>query len=310
MAPGFTVHLDQRYPSSRERDLTLYADVYLPARPSPLLLIFHGWHGDRRSSRHTAELFARDYVVVNVDMRGRGGSGGRPDVNGWELLDAVDALDFARQAYADHISNPGRAYCLGGSGGGGNVCALLGKFPDLFAAGAALCGVSDYAAWYRGDTVGEFRDEMDVWIGVHPDAAPDAYRARSGIDLLENLATPLLVYHGDADARVPVEMGRRYAARAQALGKPVTYIELEGVGHAIDHAALAADIHAFFQAHAEPPRLASRGRLVVGGYVQTRAGRIELPSPDAFGMVHYEIDAGGRLVVVESTPPGMQPRIV
>lgn len=287
------------YTSSREPGLVLCADVYVPAKPSPLLLIFHGWHGTRVSSRKTAELFAPDYVVVNVDMRGRGKSDGTPDVNGWELLDAVDAVHFVQHTFARHISDPDRVYALGGSGGGGNVYALLGKFPDLFTAGVVLCGISDYAAWYRGDQVGEFRDDMDAWLGVHPDDTPDLYRSCSGIHLLENLRTPLLIYHGDADARVPVEMARRYAARAQELHKPVTYIELKDVGHGIDQKALAGEITDFLSGYRTPPHLAEQGRLQIGGYVQTRGDRIELPSLAQFAVAAYALGPGGHVDHVE-----------
>lgn len=289
----FTAHLDLMYPSSREPELELCADVYVPHRPAPVLLVFHGWHGTRVSSRHTAEIFAPHFVVVNVDMRGRGKSTGRPDVNGWELLDGIDAVHWVQRTFAEHVSDPGRVYALGGSGGGGNVYALLAKFPDFFTAGVALCGISDYAAWYRGDEVGEFRDDMDVWLGKHPDDAPDMYRSRSGLDLIENLLTPLLVFHGDADPRVPVDMGRRYAEAAQRLGKPVTYVELPGVGHGIDHAAHAPQILEFLNSYTEPPTLPRSGNLHVGGYVQTRHGRLELPSLDDFRVVPYEIDAEG-----------------
>ncbi len=297
MSATYTAHFDQMYRSSREPNLVLCTDVYVPERPAPLLLLFHGWHGTRVSSRKTAELFADRFVVVNVDMRGRGKSTGTPDVNGWELLDAVDALQFAKGEFGRYISHPERMYCLGGSGGGGNVYALLGKFPDLFTAGVALCGISDYAAWYRGDEVGEFRDDMDEWLGVHPDDAPDLYRSRSGIHLVENLATPLLTYHGDADPRVPVEMGRRYAARARELGKPVTYVELPGVGHGIDQKALAGDIADFLLRHEKPPELDRQGRLHVGGYVQARRGRIELPSLAEFTVVEYSLDERGNVDV-------------
>ena len=299
MKATITAHFDLMYRSSRDPALALCTDVYVPRRPAPLLLHVHGWHGSRVHGRKIAELFAPHFVVVNVDMRGRGKSEGRPDVNGWELLDAVDALHFARRAFSRHISDPERIYCVGASGGGGNVFALVGKFPDLFTAGVALCGISDYAAWYRGDQVGEFRDDMDAWLGASPDEAPALYRSASGLYLVENLVTPLLVYHGDADLRVPVEMSRRYAARARQLGKPVTYIELPGEGHALDYPALAPQITEFLLSHTRPPRLGRRGRLAVGGYVQTRRDRLELPSLAHFAVVSYGLDPEGRLIEVQ-----------
>jgi dipeptidyl aminopeptidase/acylaminoacyl peptidase len=283
------------YPSSREPGLQLAADVFLPGKPAPLLLLLHGWHQSRSDFRSYAELLAERYVVVNVDMRGRGRCAGRPDVNGWELLDAVDAISHVKQSYAEHINDPHSVYCLGASGGGGNVYALLAKFPAAFAAGVVLCGVSDYAMWYRGDIVGEFRDEMDVWIGAGPDEHPEAYRARSGLHLLANVQAPLLIIHGDEDMRVPLAHTRFYQRRAEDLGKKVQVREIPYAGHDLKLARYLDDIVAFLQQCRQPPELPQSGVWCIGGYLQTARQRLELPSLHDFVEVRYSLDADGRI---------------
>lgn len=80
---------------------------------------------------------------------------------------------------------------------------MVAKFPDLFAAATSLCGISDYAAWYAQDQTGEFRDEMDVWIGCLPEQHKERYAARSGLQLAANVRTPLYMAHGDGDLRFP-----------------------------------------------------------------------------------------------------------
>ncbi len=171
-----------------------------------------------------------DFLVVEVDMRGRVHSSGRPDCNGYELFDVIDAIEYVKLHYADYILDPELIYFEGGSGGGGNALALAAKFPDCFAHITALSGISDYRLWYDCDSVGEFRDELDVWVGERSNDA--AYVSRSGLELLQNLTAPLAIAHGDSDLRVPCEHSRRYAARAEALGKGslVTCLELENVG--------------------------------------------------------------------------------
>src|SRR5690606_35724278 len=89
--------------------------------------------------------------------------------------------------------------------------------------------------------------------------------------------------------------GRRYAARARELDKPVTYIELEGVGHGIDQKALVGDITDFLLQHERPPELDRQVRLHVGGYVQTRRGRIELSSLAEFAVMEYSLDEHGSI---------------
>ncbi|HHW11164.1 MAG TPA: prolyl oligopeptidase family serine peptidase [Firmicutes bacterium] len=277
----------------------LYADFFIPPKPAPLLLYFHGWHLTKESAHRTLDVFARDFLVVNVDMRGRGECGGKPDCNCWELLDGIDALNYARQHFAQHIAAGDLAYCFGGSGGGGNTLAAMAKFPDHFAAGVAMCPISDYAMWYEGDTKGEFRDEMDVWIGRPPAEAPEAYRSRSGLYLLENLQAPLRLYHGSADERVPVAHSRQYKERADSLGKKVEYVELDGAGHSLSEEAFSGEILDFFHKHASVTRLPREGFWRIGGYLQTRRQRVELTSSEAWVEARYLLDEDGYLKQLE-----------
>ncbi|MGI6082071.1 MAG: alpha/beta hydrolase family protein [Limnochordia bacterium] len=287
---------DVMYSSSRDADCALCMDVYLPARPAPVLLLFHGWHGTRKSTRPTAEILAPYFVVVNVDMRGRDKSGGAPDANGWELLDGVDAVNHVRGHYAEFIRDPETVYVLGSSGGGGNTYAIMAKFPYLFAAGVALCGISDYAVWYNNDRVGEFRDEMDVWVGVAPDQDPDAYRARSGLHLLPNLKAPLLMFHGTEDPRVPIVHARLYSEWADKLDKPVTYVELPGLAHNLRLPDYLSIVLNFFEENGHAPAPDRQTRWLVGGYIQLGEQRLELDSINDFAEVECVLDEQGRVV--------------
>jgi hypothetical protein len=171
------------------------------------------------------------------------------------------------------------------------VLACVAKFPDLFAAATALCGISDYRVWYEQDSIGEFRDEMDVWIGGAPEGRESDYRARSGLHLCENLMTPLYIAHGETDVRVPAWHSRAYVERVHRIGKSglVHYGELPGVGTR-DHYgnATAEQMQAIRegsernrQEHREPVPLPLRGRLIVGGYLYTQSFRLMLESVDA-----------------------------
>lgn len=287
------------YRSSRQPELTLYADVYLPPDPAHVLLTFHNWHGDHTMMRSWASLLADEYLVVNVGMRGRGGAAGKPDVNGWELLDAIDAVQYVRRAYSSHIKRPDIAFCLGSGGGGGNVLAAIAKFPGFFAAGVALCGVSDYALWYKTNISGEFRDEMLSWIGHEPDDDLSAYHARSGLHLLENVHAPVLVIHGDEDSQIPVAMSRLYQRRAEDLGKPVEYLEVPYAGHQLKPERFLAKIKQFFARHAKPAHIPDTGVWRIGGYLQTPHDRIELGSIDEMATYRYQLATNGHLMDLE-----------
>ena len=291
------------YPSSQDPSIRLFADFAAPAEPRPIRLEMHGWHGHVKRAQPDSVGQSADTGWFNVrpQMRGRGDATGAPDCNGWELQDAVDAVAFAKERFADKVAEPNLITLSGGSGGGGNVFAMLGRFPDLFCRALVQCGISDYALWYRNDEEGEFRDEMDVWIGADPDAAPEAYAARSGVTAVANLLTPLIIFHGETDIRVPSEHARRFVAAAEAAGKGglVTYHELEGVGTRShfgnitpeQQEFLRAEGRAFLARDRRPIEIPERGRLVVAGYLITRRFEVVLDSIDRVALLEYDLAA-------------------
>jgi len=291
------------YRSSIHPELVLGARILKPGKPGRILAMTHGWHS-------TAPAFApmdapvTDYLVVQADMRGRAFSDGAPDANGWELYDVIDAIECAKKRYREYISDERDVFFQCGSGGGGNAYALAGKFPDYFAHITALYGISDYEKLYEDNLSGDLRDEMDVWIA--PGGRGDAYRARSGIHLLQNLLTPMAIVHGENDARVSVEQARAFCERAQRLGKgdKLAYRELPGIGGG-DHLSGITEeglrsLHDFTEkqrlSHAEPVEIPLRGRMTVGGYLKTKHFFVRLESIDDLCEIEY--DVGCRKIAV------------
>ena len=294
------------YPSSIDPGLELYAAFDLPEKPGYLHLHFHGWHGAVKPHRDNVAAVGggRNWFFIRPEMRGRGRSGGKPDCNGFELQDAVDAVDFARKNFPDLILEPEKVWLSGGSGGGGNVLAALGKFPDFFCRAHADCGVYDYARWFRDDAVGEFRDEMEGqgWIGGTPDTNPEAYRSRSGVTTVGNLLTPLIVFHGEKDFRVPALQAHLLLEEAAKQGKHalLSYFELPGTGGADHWTGITPELRDFrektaaaFMALPGPAiALPRRGRFTVAGYLKTREFEVSLDSIDRVAELEYDLDRG------------------
>jgi pimeloyl-ACP methyl ester carboxylesterase len=289
------------YPSSVTNGIWLGMNVIKPVGKAPLLIELHGWHMSMPKPVTREEpLKDRNYLIAQIDMRGRAFSEGQQDCNGLELIDIWDAVQYVREHYRTYMADPEVIYLEGGSGGGGNALACVAKFPDLFAAATALCGISDYRVWYEQDAVGEFRDEMDIWIAGPPSGREMAYQARSGLHLCENVLTPLYIAHGETDVRVPAWHSRAYVERMNQVGKSrlVQYDELPGVGTR-DHYgnATAAQMQAIREAsernrqqHREPMRLPERGRMIVGGYLYTRSFHLMLESMDALAELEYDLE--------------------
>ncbi len=283
------------YPSTVTPGLTLAMRVRKPAKPSYIVATTHGWHMSI-SPFCALDAPQTDYLSVEVDMRGRAFSTGRQDCNGWEIFDVIDAVEYVKAHYAAYILDPSVVCFAGGSGGGGNAFAIAGKFPDYFTHITATCGISDYALWYRNDLKGEFRDEMDVWIGSPENE--EAYRSRSGLTTVQNLCAPMAVAHGETDIRVPCYHSRRFVRAAREQGKAVSYLELPLCG-AQDHFSYATpeqmrQLDTFCkserEAHLTPVSIPRRGRMIVAGYLFTKAFSVVLDSIDRVAAVEYDLD--------------------
>lgn len=270
--------------------------VYKPQKPSPVLLLSHGWHMSVKPPEKNSKNPYQDFLSVQVDMRGRKYSTGKPDCNGYELYDFYDAWRYVVKNYRSFISDTTQVYYLGGSGGGGNGYALIGKFPDLFCSAVISCGISDYADWYEKDTVGEFRDEMLPWIGYSPKQNRVAYESRSGLTTVMNLLTPVYIIHGETDSRVPVSHARNFVQKAKKSNKEVYYLELEHVGNRNHWGNITKkqdeERTKFTKKGLEfhyPPQMPNRGKLIVAGYLVTKHFSVFLDSINSVGLIKYDI---------------------
>lgn len=285
-------------PSTITDSVTFAIAVYKPERPSPVLLLAHGWHGKVKRPLPDAENPYPGFLTIQVDMRGRQYSTGQQDCNGYELYDYHDAWQYAKTHYRDYISDPQNIYFLGGSGGGGNGYALVGKFPDLFVSAVIQCGISDYAHWFEHDTLGEFRDEMIPWIGTTPGENPQAYASRSGITTVQNVLTPLFIVHGETDIRVPVWHARTYVNKAEALDKKFDYLELKNVGTRAHWGNITASqqakkdslVQRGLSLYQDTPVLPPSGELIVAGYVVTKHFSVFMDSIDQVGKIRYDLE--------------------
>lgn len=310
-----------RIRSTVSEDVETAIAVYKPEKPSPIILLSHGWHQSVKRPSESTESPYPDFLAVQVDMRGREYSTGQQDCNGLELYDFYDAYLYVIEHYKEYISDPRQVYYSGGSGGGGNGFAIIGKFPDLFCSALIACGISDYADWYNNDETGEFQDEMIVWIGYTPQQNSEAYRSRSGLSTVENILTPAYIVHGETDIRVPATHSRNFVAKAEKYKKDVHYLELENVGTRDHWGRITPEQEKEKEEFGEralachpEPHLKTKGELIVAGYVVTRYFSVFMDSIDSVGRIRYDLkkrkikflDGSGR-ISWKDTLPGAQP---
>jgi dipeptidyl aminopeptidase/acylaminoacyl peptidase len=144
-------------------------------------------------------LMARGYMVVAADYRGSAGYG-----RDWRTAiyrhmggkDLDDEVDVAKWLVSHEGVDPRKIGIYGGSYGGFITLMAMFKEPDVFAAGAALRPVSDWALYNDGYT-------SDILNLPQNDAA--AYRDSSPIYFADGLKGALLICHGMVDTNVHFE---------------------------------------------------------------------------------------------------------
>jgi dipeptidyl aminopeptidase/acylaminoacyl peptidase len=158
-------------------------------------------------------LASRGYVVLDVDYRASSGYG-----RDWRTAiyrhmggkDLEDIVDGAKYIVAKEQVNPKRVGLYGGSYGGFITLMAMFTTPDVFAAGAALRPVTDWAHYNHGYT----SNILNV-----PQKDAEAYRKSSPIYFAEGLQGALLICHGMVDTNVLFQDSVRLAQRLIELRK-------------------------------------------------------------------------------------------
>ena len=204
----------------------VYARVYQPAKPhpnKPAVLFVHGagylqnahkwWSSYFREYMFNNLLADQGYYVMDIDYRGSAGygrdwrTGIYRHMGGKDLTEHVDAVNYLVKNYG---VNPAHVGLYGGSYGG--FIALMGMFnePSVFAAGAALRPVTDWANYNHGYTSNILNEPFTDSL---------AYRRSSPFYFAEGLKGHLLICHGMVDVNVHYQDAVKLAQRLIELGK-------------------------------------------------------------------------------------------
>jgi dipeptidyl aminopeptidase/acylaminoacyl peptidase len=202
------------------------ARLYKPANPrrgGPGVIFVHGagylQNVDKKWSTYSREylfhhlLRDRGFTVIDVDYRGSAGYGRDWRTGIYEHMggkDLDDIVDAAKYLASDHGVDPKKIGLYGGSYGGFITLMAMFTQPDVFAAGAALRPVTDWAYYNHTYT----SNILNV-----PQSSPDAYRKSSPIYFAQGLKGALLICHGMVDTNVQFIDSVRLAQRLIELRK-------------------------------------------------------------------------------------------
>jgi dipeptidyl aminopeptidase/acylaminoacyl peptidase len=227
--PEFSSYLWQDAPivSIPARDgVSVPGRLYKPrgaTRGGPAVIFVHGagylqnihrsWSNYYREYMFHHLLMERGYTVLDIDYRGSANYG-----RDWRTAiyrhmggkDLEDHVDAARWLAAQHGVDASRIGIYGGSYGGFITLMAMFRHGDVFAAGAALRPVTDWAHYNHPYTANILNTPQD-------DA--EAYKRSSPIYFAEGLKGALLMCHGMVDTNVHVQDTIRLAQRLVELRK-------------------------------------------------------------------------------------------
>jgi dipeptidyl aminopeptidase/acylaminoacyl peptidase len=217
-----------------------------PGRPTPLVVYVHGgpiggftygifpqfMHRPAQVDPYPAEAMAAEGIAVLFPMP-RGGSGYglegfRRIVNRWGEGDYRDIMAGVDHLVARGAADPERLGVMGASYGGFMVNWIVTQ-TSRFKAASSGASISDIADLYYLSDAGDFTVE---YFGL-PWEAGESYRAHSPITYAQNVATPLLLQHGELDQRVPLSQAKKFYKALRKLGKPVEMAIYPRGGHVV-----------------------------------------------------------------------------
>ncbi len=217
----------------------LHCRLYRADEPTDRLLCWlHGGPTDQWQVTFMPRVAfwrSRGWNVLVPDHRGSTGHGRsyQQALRGrWGELDVGDICEVLSTAHRNQWGSPQRTVLLGGSAGGFTVLGVLADSPTLVAAAVVSYPVTDLFDLAERSHRFELHYTNSLVGPVPPSHETDGpYHDRSPVNFADRIRTPLLMFHGEDDAVVPVEQSRTLASRIAEAGGLVDLCIYAGEGH-------------------------------------------------------------------------------
>jgi dipeptidyl aminopeptidase/acylaminoacyl peptidase len=215
----------------------LYRPSTVPASGCPVVVYVHG--GPEGQTRPTLipvlqYLVARGFAVLGPNVRGSSGYGRtylaldhvekRPD----SVADLAHAVYWLREQPG---FDAGRVAVYGGSYGGYMVLAALTSYPELWAGGVDVVGISNFVTFLENTGVYRRSHREAEYGSLERDR--ELLRELSPIHRADRIAAPLMVIHGANDPRVPLGEAEQMVAALREREVPVEILVYADEGHGL-----------------------------------------------------------------------------
>ena len=205
--------------------------------PAPVIVLVHGGpESQTRPYFHPLIQYfvQRGYGVFAPNVRGSSGYGKTyghlDDVE--KRMDSVADLGYGARWLREQPGVAGdRLVVYGGSYGGFMVLSALCTYPDLWAAGVDIVGISsfttflentsDYRRAHREAEYGSLATDREFLESISP------------INHVDRIVAPLIVIHGANDPRVPLSEAEQLVEALSSKGVSTEFIVFDDEGHGI-----------------------------------------------------------------------------
>jgi dipeptidyl aminopeptidase/acylaminoacyl peptidase len=215
--------------------------LYRPRGEAKGTIVYvHGgptYHSEDRVSAEIQYYVSQGFNVLDPNYRGSTGFSlpFRESIkeDGWggreqdDIRTGIEALIEAGIAERGKVGMTGTSY-----GGYSSWCGITRFPPDLLAASAPVCGMTDLIVDYQ-TTRPDLRPYSEEMLGGSPDQVPDVYRERSPIHFVENIKGKLLIVQGLQDPNVTPENVRAVEGALREAGIEYDLLGFGDEGHGI-----------------------------------------------------------------------------
>ncbi|MFZ0014625.1 MAG: prolyl oligopeptidase family serine peptidase, partial [Acidimicrobiia bacterium] len=203
--------------------------------PVPAVVYPHGGptsvYGDEWDG-HAQYFIDKGYAWFAINFRGSTTYGldfERANHDVWGVSDTEDCVAAGEYLQGLDWVDSDRIAIFGASYGSYMALTSLVHPRNPFACGVAKYGDSNIlTSWAQGDRPGG--DDLERMMG-HPSDNRSAYRAASPIHAIETIERPILIAHGERDARVHVKQAEELVEALKRLDKTFEYVTYPLEGH-------------------------------------------------------------------------------
>ncbi len=222
--------------------LTIQGWLFRTPQPAAkgTILHIHGGptaHSEDRFMSQVQFFVAQGFNVLLPNYRGSTGFNltfqEAIKADGWGGREQQDIIDGISSLIAAGVAEAGKVGITGTSYGGYSSWYAITHFlPELVAAAAPICGMTDLVVDYE-TTRPDLRPYSEEMMGGRPDQVPERYYERSPINFVGNISGALLIVQGMQDPNVTPENVRVVREVLAKNGITHDFLGFEDEGHGI-----------------------------------------------------------------------------